>query len=92
MQRSLEGCNRWGEGRGISYFEALVVQWKDISPCRPEFGPEGKYFVFRIFFNFWGSSEAAMGGGGRSDPFCVLMSPKRRVRAAHGRARAARTH
>ncbi len=93
MQRSLEGCNRWGEGRGILYFEALVVQWKDIRPCRPEFGPEGKHFVFGIFFNFGGSSETAMGGrGARSDPFGVLMSPKRRVRAAHGRARAAKIH
>ncbi len=39
------------------------------------------------------SSEAAMSGGGaRSALFGVLMSPKRRVRAAHGRARAAKTH
>jgi hypothetical protein len=32
------------------------------------------------------------GGGARSVPFCVLMNPKRRVRAAHGGARAAKTH
>ena len=40
------------------------------------------------------SSEAAMGRGGwaRSALFCVAMSPKRRVRAAHGRARAAKSH
>jgi hypothetical protein len=39
------------------------------------------------------SSEAAMGEGGeRSAPFCVSMSQKRRVRAAHGRARVAKTH
>jgi hypothetical protein len=52
------------------------------------------FCFWNFFFNFGGSSEAAMGGGGeaRSDPFDVLMSPKRRVRAAHGRARAARTH
>jgi hypothetical protein len=43
------------------------------------------------FFNFWGSSEAAMGGGAQR-LFGVFMSPKRRVRAAHGRARAAKTH
>ncbi len=41
------------------------------------------------FFYFWGSGEAAMGGGARSAPLGVAMSPKRRVRAAHGRARAA---
>jgi hypothetical protein len=31
-----------------------------------------------------------MGGGARA-PFGVAMNPKRRVRAAHGRARAAKT-
>ncbi len=40
------------------------------------------------------SSEAAMGGegGARSAPSGVAISSKRRVRAAHGRARAAKTH
>jgi hypothetical protein len=51
---------------------------------------------FRIvIIYFWDrirSSEAAMGGGARSAPFRMAMSPKRRVRAAHGRARAAKTH
>ncbi len=48
------------------------------------------YFLIR---GFGGSSEAAMGGGGeRSAPLGVARSPKRRVRAAHGRARAAKTH
>jgi hypothetical protein len=28
----------------------------------------------------------------RSAPFGIEMSPKKRVRAAHGRARAAKTH
>jgi hypothetical protein len=57
------------------------------SPLATEFGPEGK---------LWGinkSSEATIGGGGaRSAPFVVAMSSKRRVRAAHGRAREAKTH
>jgi hypothetical protein len=59
---------------------------------RPEFRPEGKHFVSGNirFFYFCGSSEAAMGGGMRSAPLGVAMSPKRRVRAAHGRARAAK--
>jgi hypothetical protein len=26
MQRSLEGCDGWSEGREILYFKALVVQ------------------------------------------------------------------
>ncbi len=42
--------------------------------------------------NFGGSSEAVMGGGARSAPLGVVMRPKRRVRAAHGRAREAKTH
>ncbi len=47
---------------------------------------------FDRFYIFLGSSEAAMGGGARSAPLGVAMSPKRRVRAAHGRAREANTH
>jgi hypothetical protein len=43
------------------------------------------------FFNFLGSSEAAMGGGAQR-PFGVFFSPIRRVRAAQGRAREAKTH
>jgi hypothetical protein len=31
-------------------------------------------------------------GGARSAPFGVAINPKRRVRAAHGRAREAKTH
>jgi hypothetical protein len=64
VQRSLEGCDRWGEGQGILYFEASVVQWKDIR----QDGPEGKHFVSGLFFYFGGCSEAAMGEGGRTAP------------------------
>ncbi len=32
------------------------------------------------------------GGGARSAPFGMAMNSKRRVRAAHGRAREAKTH
>ncbi len=48
-----------------------------------------KYFGGRIR-----SSEAAMGGGGgvRSTLSGVAVNPVRRVRAAHGRAREAKTH
>jgi hypothetical protein len=53
----------------------------------------GELFVVNRKFDEDRSSEAAMGGeGARSAPFGMLMSPKRRVRAAHGRARAAKTH
>ncbi len=35
------------------------------APGGPSLGPEGKHFVSgnSLFFSFWGSSEAAMGGG-----------------------------
>ncbi len=52
----------------------------------------------RDFIYSWGSTEkqrSCDGQGGewaRSALFCVAMSSKRRVRAAHGRARAAKTH
>jgi hypothetical protein len=49
--------------------------------------PEGKHFVSGLFFYFGGCSEAAMGGGAHSALFGLLMSPKRGVHAAHGRAR-----
>jgi hypothetical protein len=55
VPNSLEGCDRWGEEREILYIKALVVQWKDIPPWRPECGPEGKHFVSgnsRFFFLF----------------------------------------
>ncbi len=61
VPNSLEGCDRWGEERGIIYIKALVVQWKDIRPWRPEIGPEGKHFVSGNSY-FWVSSQAAMGG------------------------------
>ncbi len=86
MQRSLEGCDRWGEGRGILYFEASVAQWKDIRPWRPKYGPEGKHFVSGLFFWGGGCREAAMGGGGAA-PVWRVNEPERRVRA-----RAAKTH
>jgi hypothetical protein len=30
VPNSLEGCHRWDEGRGMLYFKASVVPWKDI--------------------------------------------------------------
>ncbi len=62
-----------------------LAQWKDIRSWRPEFGPEGKHFVYGNSFNFYflGSSEAAMGGAQR--PFGVFMSPERRVRASEAK-------
>jgi hypothetical protein len=95
----LEGSAKlqWaGRGQGTSHFICLfslhVVQWKeksfDVS------GPSSIDFIY-----FWGSNEKQrscvwLGGGGgcTQRPVCVAMSSKRRVRAAHGRARSAKTH
>jgi hypothetical protein len=61
--------------------------------CRG-FSPKLGYFArFSININNIAGRirETAMGGAGaRSAPFCLLMSLKRRVRAVHGRARAAK--
>jgi hypothetical protein len=48
--------------------------------------------IVNIFGGRIRSSEAAMGGWGAQRPFGMAMGSKRRVRAAHGRARAAKTH
>ena len=59
----------------------------------------GKPFVSgnRFLFLFLGDEKATAklrlaGGGARGALFGVATSSKRRVRAAHGRARAAKTH
>ncbi len=56
VQRSSVGCS--------------LIQWKNIRPWRPEFGPEGIHFVSgnSLFFYFGGSSEAAMDRWGREAP------------------------
>ncbi len=89
---SLEGCDGRDEGLGILYIKGSVVQWKNIRPWRPEYGPEGKHFVSG-FFSILGDAAKLRWkwAGARSAPFGVAMSSKRRVRAAHGRARAAKT-
>jgi hypothetical protein len=42
------------------------------------------------FIYFWGAAKLRWAGGGAQRR--VAMSPKRRVRAAHGHAREAKTH
>ena len=31
VPNSLEGCDGWGEGKGILYIKASVVQWKNMA-------------------------------------------------------------
>jgi hypothetical protein len=66
------------------YFKASVVQWKEIRPWRPDPGLKEAL----VSGNSNGSCNGR--GGARSAPFGVAMCPKRRVRAAHGRAREAK--
>jgi hypothetical protein len=66
-----------------------VVELKEKSSSRGR--PElGRIFLFLEYKEK--SSEAVMGSGARSVPFGVAMSPKIQLRAAHGRARAAKIH
>ncbi len=77
MQRSLEECDRWGEGRGILYFEASVVQLKDITPLAAQVRARREAFCFWTIFYFGGCSEAAMGGGGVQRPVWHDYKPKK---------------
>jgi hypothetical protein len=66
-----------------------IAQWKNIRPWRPEFRPEGKHFVSgdSLLLSSGEQRNCDGGGGARSAPFGVAMSPKGRVSA-----RAAKTH
>jgi hypothetical protein len=60
---------------------------------QPEFGLEGKHFVSgnSRFFIFGGAAKLRWAGGAQR-PVGRSNEPKRRVRAAHGRVHAAKTH
>ena len=91
VPNSLEGCDGWGEGQGILYIKASVVQWKNMGPGGPSLGlKEDFLFLEIVYFCIFGG--AAKLRGARSAPFGMVIRPIRRVRAAHGRARAAKTH
>ncbi len=64
VPNSLQGCDGWGEGRGVLNIKASLVQWKDIRLWKPEFGPEENHFVSGVFSVYFVGriSEAAMGG------------------------------
>jgi hypothetical protein len=54
---------------------------------------ESILFLEKVYFLFLGAAKLRLAGGGaRSAPIGAAMCFKRRVRAAHGRARAAKTH
>ncbi len=53
VPNTLQGCDGWGEGRGILYIKASLVQWKDIRLWQPEFGPEENHSVSGNFAGFF---------------------------------------
>ncbi len=89
-RKDQRSCDGWGGGQGVSYFIASVVQWKEKKPLTWEAQ------VSIDFIYFWRLNKKQQScdgrGGVRSAPFGVAVSSKRRVRAAHGRTRAAKTH
>ena len=76
-----------GAGAGDLLFHSLCGKKKALDVG----GPSSIDFIY-----FWGSNkkQRSCDGqvGARSAPMGMAMSPKRRVRAEHGRARAAKTH
>ncbi len=67
---------------------------KKYAPGDPSLGlKEDILFLEIVYFCiFGGAAKLRWAGRARSAPLGVLMSQTRRVRAAHGRARAAKTH
>ena len=67
---------------------------KKYAPGDPSLGLKEDILLLEIvnFYIFGGSAKLRWAGGARSAQLGLAMSPKRRVRAAHGRARAAKTH
>jgi hypothetical protein len=67
--KSLEGCDGWGEGRGILYIKASVIQWKNIRPWRPELGlKEDILFLEIVNFYIFGGAAKLRWAGGRAAP------------------------
>jgi hypothetical protein len=64
VQRSLKGCNMWGEGRGILYFEALVVQGKIYADVGPSSGQKGSILFLDNFLILGGAAKLRWAGGG----------------------------
>ncbi len=89
MRRSLEGRDRWGEGRGILFFEASVVPWKDIryAPGGPSTGQKGS-ILFLDYSFIWGMQRSCDGWGGAKRPVWRGNEPKKTgARSARARTR-----
>ncbi len=100
VQRSSIGCSVAQEGAAelkrvqrssVRCNVCSLAQGKNICPSlwRPEFGPEEKHFVSgnSRFFYFWGSGEAAMGGGGRAAPRWAYSNEPKKTGARSAPAR-----
>ena len=84
------GGGAWSQNVDCDIFPLHYLSIYLESPLRGR--PEFDSLFLSIFRDRIRNSAAMGGGGAHSAPFGVAMNPKRRVRAAHGRARAAKTH
>ena len=87
------------DGRGGGHYIFCVVifyiifYWKALHAGVPFSNPGHKIVITDfLVMNKKKRSCDRRGRGARSAPFGMLKSPERRVRSAHGRARAAKTH
>jgi hypothetical protein len=67
-----------GQGAGNIIFRKLGGPVERYTPLVARVRARREAFCFWTIFYFGGCSEAAMGGGARSAPFGVAMSPKDR--------------
>ena len=75
---------------GLSQLRHGVVEWKDISPWRPEFGHEVKHFLLEIVFflrMIIRSSKATIGGGGGAQRPVLRVNKPKKTGARNARAR-----
>ncbi len=84
MQHSSSGCRVAQEvASELSKVQCSLVgcslaQWKDISPWRPEFGPEGKHVVSgnSLFFKIFGEAAKLRWTGARSARLACFLAQK----------------
>jgi hypothetical protein len=88
VQRNLEGCDRWGVGRGILYSKSRWSSGEIYAPGGPSSGQKRSILFLDYSFYFAECSEAAMGGGGAQRPVWHVNEPKKTgARSARARTR-----
>ncbi len=80
-----------GHSAPCSYSIELYKQWLYFGGFFPKL-EFSRGFLYTYIIHRKEQRSCDGRGGARSAPFGVAINPKRRVRAAHGRAREAKTH